>query len=86
MLIYSREEWTYMAEFYSRTTETEVSWFDAGTIDECVWPQTEHAQFIRSYWLPFIKNGPSLYIKNVKTTPLLLRIDDLCLPITVNAK
>jgi len=37
------------------------------------------------YWRPFIKEGAETFIKNVKTKPLLLKIDDLCLPITVNS-
>lgn len=59
-------------------------WFDASTIDGCPWSDTAHARWVRSYWEPFVKKGASRLIRNVVTTPLLLQVDDVFLPVTVN--
>ena len=59
-------------------------WFDTSTIDECPWSDTAHARWVRRYWQPFVQLGAARFIRNVATTPLLLQIDEVFLPVTVN--
>ena len=59
-------------------------WFDASTIDGCPWSDTDQARWVRRYWQPFVQQGAARFIRNVATTPLLLQVDDVFLPVTVN--
>ncbi len=58
--------------------------YDANSIESLPWPHHEDGIYARKYLYPMIVNGPHHYIDNVKTTMLVLTIDDLVLPLTVN--
>ncbi|MEO1395495.1 MAG: GNAT family N-acetyltransferase [Cyanobacteria bacterium J06634_5] len=59
--------------------------YDAQTIETLAWPNSPSAQLVKQYWLPMMRAGASSqFINNVETQLLLLVIDDVALPITVN--
>ena len=61
--------------------------FDAETIDQLPWPNTEDSTYAQSYLLPFIKYGPTHFIDNVKTQYMVLLIEEqVVLPISVNVQ
>ena len=61
-----------------------IKLYNAGNIDTLVWPNTVNANYAKRYLVPMLKNGVTAYITNVRTTLLLLVIDDLFLPVTIN--
>lgn len=60
--------------------------FDATTINQFVWPETEEARQIKAFWLPMMQEGVTAYIDNVETALYLLSVDQLLLPVTVNSR
>ncbi|MCU6709977.1 GNAT family N-acetyltransferase [Paenibacillus sp. J5C_2022] len=58
--------------------------YDRNNLDSIDWPDTEDGRYARAYLEPLMREGTTRYIRNVDTTILLARIDDLILPITVN--
>jgi hypothetical protein len=62
----------------------QVQIYDASTIDQLPWPETEEGYLAKNYLLPLIKEGPESFISNAKTRLFVLTIDDLIIPITVN--
>ncbi len=58
--------------------------YDAATLQEMDWPHTEDGLFCKKFIEPLIYHGVQRYIKNVKTSMAVVRIDDLVLPITIN--
>lgn len=64
----------------------QIKIFDADTIDELVWPDTEESKMAQTLLLPMMKEGTASYIENVETTIYLLQVNDHLLPLTVNQK
>lgn len=61
-----------------------VRLYDAKSIDQLQWPQTEMAQRLREYWPAVMQQGSSTYVSNVQTHCYVLQIDNIVLPATVN--
>ncbi len=62
----------------------EIGLYDSATIDSLPWPESENGRYAKAFLEPFLKNDPGYYIDNVDTTMMVLTIDDLILPITIN--
>lgn len=65
---------------------TDITLYDASSIDSLLIPDHLEAKQVGEYFLPLIKGSVSGAIRNVKTKIFLLHIDDILLPITVNEK
>jgi len=63
-----------------------ITLYDQENIHQLVWPVTEQAASAKAYLIPLIENGVSSYITNVTTQMRILAIDDLILPLTINAE
>jgi hypothetical protein len=63
-----------------------VNIYDQSNIDDLILTESETANLVKIYWVPMIKAGTSRLINNINTQPLVLTIDDLVLPITVNSR
>ncbi|MGC1527715.1 MAG: hypothetical protein WA783_16850 [Phormidesmis sp.] len=64
-----------------------VKLYDEKTITTFVWPDSETARLAKGYWLPMMRSGSSsAFINNVETQMLLLSVDDVVLPVTVNSQ
>lgn len=61
-----------------------IQLYDKTNIHELSWPESEDGEYARKFLQPLIENGVQHYIENVDTKLLVLKIDDLVLPITVN--
>ncbi len=61
-----------------------VQFYDSHSIENANWPGDEEGNWARRFLVPFIKNGPETYIKNVKTELLALEINKMTLPISVS--
>jgi Acetyltransferase (GNAT) domain len=68
----------------SHTIKLNVQLYDASTVATLPWPDSEVAQLTKNYWLPLMLSNVSAYIDNIKTQLLIITIDDLVLPMTVN--
>lgn len=69
----------------TQNSTQDLKLYDAQTIETLAWPNSPSAQLAKQYWLPMMRAGASSqFIKNVETQLLLLVIDDVALPITVN--
>ncbi len=60
--------------------------YDKSNIDTMKWPDTEDGIYAKKYLIPLIKNGPEKYIKNIKTKLMVLQIDNIVLPVTINSE
>lgn len=58
--------------------------YDSRTIAAMRWPQTEYGAYAQAYLLPLIRDGAAPYIHNVRTQLLVLSVDGIPLPVTVN--
>jgi len=58
--------------------------YNAQTISRLPWPSHEEADYAKRFLLPFMENGPSAYIENLRTELLALHIGDHVIPITVS--
>jgi hypothetical protein len=61
-----------------------VSLYDRSNIDSLILPDSEVGNLVKNYWIPLMKLGTSQSIENVNTQALVLAIDDLVLPVTIN--
>jgi len=61
-----------------------IKLYDSSDTDFSDWTDSEDGQYAKNFLLPLMKNGTSAYINNVKTRLMILKIDDLILPITIN--
>ncbi len=61
--------------------------FDANTIQDLTWPETDDGRYARQYLLPLIQQGAMPFIANAQTTCMALLIDrQIVLPVTVNQR
>lgn len=63
---------------------TKIELFDSSNIEQIIWPNSEEGLFAKKLLIPLIKEGPQSYFHNIKTDMMVLKIDDIVLPITIN--
>ncbi len=61
-----------------------VDWYSAERIHELEWPDDAYGRYARRYVLPMLLEGVTPYIANVQTELLILTVDGIPLPITIN--
>lgn len=61
-----------------------IKLYDSSDTDFLDWTDSEDGQYAKNFLLPLMKNGISTSINNVKTRLMILKIDNLILPITIN--
>ncbi len=61
-----------------------INIYDKQTVDQICWPETDNGQLARQYIVPIIKTGTDRYFKNVSTEMLLIEVDGIFLPATIN--
>lgn len=61
-----------------------VKLYDAESVHQLQWPETEMARRLKGYWLALMQAGAKTYISNVRTRLYALQVDDRVLPVTVN--
>lgn len=64
--------------------ETKIELFDSNTIEQLIWPNSEEGLFAKKLLIPLVKDGAAAYFHNIKTEMMVLKVDDLVLPITIN--
>ncbi|MBB6214316.1 hypothetical protein HNQ80_000385 [Anaerosolibacter carboniphilus] len=64
--------------------DLKVELFDESNIDQIKWPRGYDGEYARNYLIPLIKEGTDRYINNIKTKLMILSIDNILLPITIN--
>ncbi|MBB3109690.1 hypothetical protein FHS18_001753 [Paenibacillus phyllosphaerae] len=62
-----------------------VRLYEHEQLDRLTWPETEDGRYAQAYLEPLMREGAGRYIRNVRTKLNVLQIDDLVLPLTVNA-
>ena len=65
--------------------EPKVALFDSNTIGSLSWPRNEQGQLAKKYLVPIIKNGPEHYVDNIHGRMFALAVDDLVIPVFVDA-
>ncbi|MFC3798985.1 GNAT family N-acetyltransferase [Cohnella sp. GCM10012308] len=61
-----------------------VVFYDSTNIEDCPWPDTVYGRYARRYLLPIIKSGSEAYVGNVRTRLLVMSVDGIPVPVTVN--
>ncbi len=61
-----------------------VDWYSAERIHELEWPDDAYGRYAKRYVLPMLLEGVPSYIANVQTELLILTVDGIPLPITIN--
>jgi len=61
-----------------------VELFDAANIHAFAWPDTEYCRYAKRYLLPLMMHGTEPFVRNVRTLLLILSVDGLPIPVTVN--
>ena len=61
-----------------------IKMYDSTTIDQIVWPDTEEGGLAKRHLQILMKEGPETFIHNARTNLLILSVDNLIIPITVN--
>lgn len=61
-----------------------VELFDASNIHAYTWPETEYGRYAKRYLLPLLEQGSERYIRNVRTQLLVLSVNGIPVPVTVN--
>ncbi|MCL9660723.1 GNAT family N-acetyltransferase [Paenibacillus hunanensis] len=61
-----------------------VVWYSSENIHQLVWPEDEYGSYARRYLLPMLQERVHPYVANVQTELLVLTVDGIPLPITVN--
>jgi len=64
--------------------DTKIELFDSSTIEQLIWPNSEEGLFAKKLLIPLVKDGAASYFHNIKTEMMVLKVDDLVLPITIN--
>lgn len=58
--------------------------YNSSTIDFLYWPENEEGQYAKNYLYPLIKNGARHYIDNTDTEMIVIKVDDMVFPATIN--
>lgn len=59
-----------------------VGIYDGSRVEEIPWPATDEGAYARRALVPFLRDGPTRYIRNVRTTLYVLRVGDVVLPLS----
>lgn len=57
---------------------------EAANAGEFEWPDNEYGRYAKRYLLPLLLEGSERFVRNVRTRLLVLKVDGIPLPITVN--
>ncbi|RED60692.1 GNAT family N-acetyltransferase [Cohnella phaseoli] len=63
-----------------------IKLYDTANIDQYVWPDSDYGRYAKQYLLPLLAEGSERFVRNVRTRLLVLDVDGIPLPITVNEK
>ncbi|MEI7024855.1 GNAT family N-acetyltransferase [Paenibacillus sp. y28] len=61
-----------------------VALYDCDSLERIDWPDTEDGRYAKAYLEPLMREGSRRFLRNVETTLVVARIDDLVLPLTIN--
>jgi len=61
-----------------------ISLYDQSNLERIDWPDTEDGRYAKAYLEPLLREGTDRFMRNVRTRMLVLRTEDLVLPVTVN--
>ncbi|MFB9274363.1 GNAT family N-acetyltransferase [Cohnella cellulosilytica] len=61
-----------------------VELYEAANIGDYDWPNDEYGRYAKRYLLPLLQEGSERFVRNVRTRLLLLAVDGIPLPVTVN--
>jgi hypothetical protein len=62
-----------------------VDFFTRETISQLPWPPTEDGSYAQRYLVPFLQNGPQVYIHNVHHTELeIVKVGETLLPVSAS--
>ncbi len=64
----------------------QIELYDATSIRHLSFPDTPDGQYAKDFLVPFIMQKPSYYIQNIDTELLVLKVDEIVLPICINDK
>ncbi len=67
-----------------KTEIKNINLYDAKNIEQLNWPATDEGTFAKNFLVPLLKNGVEHYFENVKTTVMVIELDGIVLPITIN--
>lgn len=59
-----------------------VQLYGAAEVESIPWPDTADGDEARRYLTPFLRDGPTRYIRNADTNVYVLRVGDVALPVT----
>ena len=65
-------------------TQHNIQIYHSSTIDSLQWPENEEGQYAKNYLYPLIKNGAKHYIDNTETEMIVIKVDDIVFPATIN--
>lgn len=68
----------------SSTTTPLVKVYTADNIHTLIWGDSPYEQYARSYILPMMKQSTDVWIGNVETTMIVITVDGIPLPVTIN--
>lgn len=63
---------------------TRIELYEAANVSEYVWPDTEYGRYAKRYLLPLLAEGSESFVRNVRTRLLMLSVDGIPIPVTVN--
>lgn len=63
-----------------------IALYDKTNIEFLPKSQNDDACFVKEFFCPFVTGTSTSFIENIETTVMLLAIDDLLLPLTINEK
>lgn len=61
-----------------------ITLYDSSNIHELQEPQDENSRYVKRFFTPFIKEGSLKYIENVDTRVVILDVEEILVPITIN--
>lgn len=62
----------------------DIRWYDRDSRHEIVWQDDAYSEYARSYLLPLLEHGTLSMFANVQTELLIVMVDGIPLPVTVN--
>lgn len=61
-----------------------VEQIDVSNVHAYTWPDTEYGRYAKRYLVPLIEHGSERYVQNVRTQLIVLSVDGIPVPVTVN--
>lgn len=68
----------------SDEVSVDIRWYDRDSRHEIVWQDNAYGEYARSYLLPLLEHGTLSMFANVQTELLIVTVDGIPLPVTVN--